>query len=104
MQPPYFLRRVFPPTEHKVAASEANMNYARKWHEAGLKITQTRIENGTNLARKWYELALKMAWTRLEKGTNRARSQEEKSFDSSVLGSKLGGQNGSNQGTIEESM
>ena len=45
-----------------------------------------------------------MARTRLKNVTNQARNQHEKSFNSSVLGSKLGMQNGSNQGTIKELM
>ena len=59
------------------------MNYARKWHEAGSKITRSRIENGTNQARKWHKLGSKMARTRHEKSSNQARNQHEKSSNSS---------------------
>ena len=38
---------------NKAAASEATMNYARKWHEAGSKRVEGKVENGTNQARKW---------------------------------------------------
>ena len=122
---------------NKAAASETNVNYARKWHEAGSKrvkkqarkkhergskIVQTRLEIWTNGARKWNEPGSEMAQTRLERGSNQARkwhkqgskmartrhdkstNQHEKSFNSSVLGSKLSTQNGSNQGTIKELM
>ena len=111
---------------NKAAASEPSMNYARKWHEAIWKRLQSWLENRTNQAWKWHKPVSKMARIRLENSTNQARkwhkpvskvvrtrhgkrtnqawNQHEKSFNSSVLGSKLGTQNGSNQGTIEESM
>ena len=67
-------------------------------------MAQTRLESGTNQAGKWHKLGWKMVRTRHEKSTNQARNQHEKSLNSTVLGSKLGTQNGSNQSTIEESM
>ena len=51
---------------NKEAASEANMNCARKWHEAGSKRVESRVKNGTNQSEK-------MVQTRLENGTNQAR-------------------------------
>ena len=78
---------------------EKDTKQARKWHKPGSKMAQTRLESGTNQARKWYKLGSKMVRTRHEK----SRNQHEKSFNSFVLGSKLGAQNGSNQGTMEES-
>ena len=79
---------------------EKDTKQARKWHQPGSKMAQTRLESGTNQARKWHKLGSKIARTRHEK----SRNQHEKSFNSFVLGSKLGTQNGSNQGTMEESM
>ena len=49
------------------------MNYARKWHEAGSKRVESRVENDTNQDRKWQKQGSKMERTRLENGTNQAR-------------------------------
>ena len=54
----------------KAAPSEASMNYARKWHEAGSKRVESMLENGTNQARKWHKPGSRVARTRLENGTN----------------------------------
>ena len=51
------------------------MNYARKWHEAGSKRVESRVENGTNQARKWYKPGSKMERTRLENGTRLERGE-----------------------------
>ena len=53
------------------------MSYARKWHEAGSKRVESRVENGTNQARKWYKPGSKMERTRLENGTNQVRTRHE---------------------------
>ena len=63
---------------NRPVASEASMNYARKWHEPGSKMVQTRIENGTNQARKWHEQGSKMARTGQEKSTNQAQKPVRK--------------------------
>ena len=78
---------------NKAAASEASMNYARKWHEAGSKRVKSRVENGTNKARKWYKPGSKMERTRLENGTNQARTRREP--DSKIVQTRL--ENGTNQ-------
>ena len=78
---------------NKAAASEASMNYARKWHEAGSKRVESRVENGTNKAQKWYKPGSKMERTRLENGTNQARTRREP--DSKIVQTRL--ENGTNQ-------
>ena len=77
----------------------------RKGYKTGSKMarirlengTETRLESGTNCAQKWQKPGTK-------KSANQAQNQRKKSFNSSVLGLKLGTQNGSNQGTTEETM
>ena len=51
---------------NKAGAKEASTNYARKWHEAGSKRVESRLESGTNQTVKWYEPGSKKERTRLE--------------------------------------